>query len=184
MFTVLICGKIRTEKLADISYKIAISAQSSGYYPIKLTEPLNNNEALDSEVYPGASQFYNTMDCNYMLCLNCLPKSNKQVKHSCSGISEDLSDYFFKAKRSSDFLSFMKKLESDLLIDVTEDLYLIFADEWDENQEIRLIQNSFKGVHDYFSTNYSWQQPLYNITQKRYVLRHYYIPLVFRLNPK
>ncbi len=185
MFTVIICGKINSENLTNISNKVSVAAHSAGYYPIEITEPINDNEALHCEVRLGVSQFYHSMSCNYMIYLNCLPKSNKKVKYSCSEISDDLSDYFVKVKKKSDFLFFIKELSEVLSIDLTEEFYIIFADEWDENQDIRLIETDLKGMDNYFSTNHSWYFSLYDVSQKCYVIRHsFYIPLAFKITHK
>ncbi|MFC3149442.1 hypothetical protein ACFOEK_00200 [Litoribrevibacter euphylliae] len=181
MFTVLICGNIQTEKLAAFSQEVAVLSRGANYYPIEISPPFGD-EPLDSEVSGGASQFYSAMNCNYMAYINCLPESNKKIKYSCSEISEDLTDYFVKVKDRSEFLQFVKNLAKALIVDVTEELYIVFADEWDEGQDIRLIESDFDGVISYFTENNSWDLWLYNVDNRSYVTKHPYIPLVFKVS--
>lgn len=181
MFTVLICGNIKSENLAAFSEGIAATSRSANYYPIEMSQPFGN-EPLDPEVSGGAFQFYSAMNCNYMAYLNCLPESNKKVKYSCSEISEDLTDYFVKAKDRSEFLEFVKSLAEVSIVDMTEELYLVFSDEWDEGQDVRLIESDLDGVTSYFTDNNGWDLWLYNVANRTYVTKHHYIPLVFKVS--
>lgn len=181
MFTVLICGHIKIEKLAAFSKELSAISLDAQYYPIEISKPFGD-EPLHCEVSGGASQFYSAMNCNYMAYLNCLPESNKKVKYSCSEISEDLTDYFVKSKKRSEFLEFAKSLAEASIVDMAEELYLIFADEWDEGQDIRLIESDLDGVVSYFTDNNSWDLWLYNVASRTYVSKHYYIPLVFKIS--
>lgn len=181
MFTVLICGNINAEKLAEFSGKISAISRGAKYSPIEISPPFGD-EPLDPEVSGGASQFYSAMNCNYMTYLNCLPESNKQVKYSCSEISEDLTDYFVKAKDRSDFLEFVKSLAEASIVDMTEELYLVFSDEWDAGQDLRLIESSLDGVTRYFTDNNGWDLWLYDVANRTYVTKHHYIPLVFKVS--
>ena len=121
------------------------------------------------------------MNCNYMAYLNCLPKSNKVIKYSCSEISEDLTDYFVKVNSSSKFLDFINILEYSSILDKAEELYFVFCDEWDEEQDIRLLEVSFNEVVRYFTNNNSWDLWLYNIEDSQYVTKNHFIPLVFKI---
>ena len=121
------------------------------------------------------------MNCNYMAYLNCLPESNKKVKYSCSEISEDLNEYFSKVKGNSCFLEFVNRLDDTSIVNMTEDFYFVFSDEWDDGQDIRLIEGKFDGMTSYFTSNNSWDLWLYNIANRTYVTKHHHIPLVFKI---
>lgn len=181
MFTVLICGRLEPKKIARFSEKLASASLCFNYYPLELSEPFGD-EPLDSEVVAGVSEFYKGMSLNYMAYLNCLPESNKKVRYSCSDISEDLTDFFVKTKNRSEFLDFVKSLAEEYIVEMTEELYLVFSDEWDQGQEIRLIDSDVAGVVNYFVANNGWDLWLYSVANRAYVTKHHYIPLVFKLS--
>ena len=81
-----------------------------------------------------------------------------------------------------EFLEFVKSLAEASIVDMTEELYFVFSDEWDEGQDVRFIESSLDGVIRYFSDNNSWDFWLYDVAHRTYVTKHHYIPLVFKVS--